>query len=126
MNWLQHALNSLPSGGGWYYDFWLKMAIYEELLFRAGSEKWSWLQRLRAGVFFGLIHITNIWYSLAAGIALSVTGLLFMAVYLYVHNRTGCQIRATAASSVVHAMYNMIAVSLVLVLVLVPLVLQFV
>lgn len=95
------------------YNTLLLLALLEEQAFRSGSEKWNWRERVRASVCFGLLHITNIWYSFAAGIALSVTGFGFLLVYLWYYRKYCSQIIATAAAATVHALYNAIALSLI-------------
>ena len=95
------------------YNTLLLLALLEEQAFRSGSEKWNWRERVRVSVCFGLLHITNIWYSFAAGIALSVTGFGFLLVYLWYYRKYRIQIIATAAAATVHALYNAIALSLI-------------
>lgn len=91
------------------YNTLLLLALLEEQAFRSGSEKWNWRERVRASVCFGLLHIINIWYSFAAGIALSVTGFGFLLVYLWYYRKYRIQIIAAT----VHALYNAIAISLI-------------
>ena len=95
------------------YNILLLLALLEEQAFRSGSERWNWRERVRASVCFGLLHIANIWYSFAAGIALSVTGFGFLLVYLWYYRKYRIQIIATAAAATVHALYNAIALSLI-------------
>jgi len=95
------------------YNIILFLALLEEQAFRSGSERWNWRERVRASVCFGLLHIANIWYSFAAGIALSVTGFGFLLVYLWRYRKYRSQIIATAAATTVHALYNAIALSLI-------------
>ena len=95
------------------YNTILFLALLEEQAFRSGSEKWNWRERVRASVCFGLLHIANIWYSFAAGIALSATGFGFLLVYLWYYRKYRIQIIATAAAATVHALYNAIALSLI-------------
>lgn len=109
----QRLLYSLEATGCGVYDTLLLLALIEEQAFRSGSEKWSWHGRARASVCFGLIHVTNIWYSFAAGIALSATGFGFLLVYLWYYRKYRIQIIATAAAATVHALYNAIALSLI-------------
>lgn len=92
------------------YNLLLMAALLEEQVFRSGSEQWTWRQRVYASLMFGVIHITNIWYNFAAGIALSLTGFGFMLVYQWYYQRTKSQVAATAASATVHATYNLIAI----------------
>ncbi len=110
---VQRGLQSIPATRHKLYNFVLMAALWEEQAFRSGSEKWSWSQRVRASMVFGAIHITNIWYSLAAGIALGITGFGFLLVYQWYYQRTRSQLVATAASATVHATYNMMALALV-------------
>lgn len=95
------------------YNTILFLALLEEQAFRSGSERWNWRERVRASVCFGLLHIINIWYSFAAGIALSATGFGFLLVYLWYYRKYRIQIIATAAAATVHALYNAIALSLI-------------
>lgn len=112
---LLHKTKATKYGG--VYNTLLMLALWEEQVFRSGSEKWSWCERVRASVFFGLAHIVNIWYSFAAGIALSATGFGFLLVYLWYYRKYRSQIIATAAAATVHALYNAIAISLIAVVV---------
>ena len=114
----QRMLQSVPATKRKVYNILLMAALWEEQAFRSGSEEWSWPQRVRASVIFGAIHITNIWYSLAAGVALGLTGFGFLLVYQWYYRKTRNQIVATAASTTVHALYN----SIVLVLIVVALI----
>lgn len=109
----QRLLYSLEATGCGVYDTLLLLALIEEQAFRSGSERWNWRERVRASVCFGLLHVTNIWYSFAAGIALSVTGFGFLLVYLWYYRKYRIQIIATAAAATVHALYNAIALSLI-------------
>ncbi|WP_129693492.1 hypothetical protein [Candidatus Nanosynsacchari sp. TM7_ANC_38.39_G1_1] len=109
----QKFLHSLKATGCGVYDTLLLFALMEEQAFRSGSEKWSWRERARASVCFGLLHITNIWYSLAAGIALSMTGFGFLLVYLWYYRKYRSQVVATAAATTLHTLYNVIALSLI-------------
>ena len=95
------------------YNIILLLALWEEQAFRSGSERWNWRERVRASVCFGILHIANIWYSFAAGVALSVTGFGFLLVYLWYYRKYCSQIIATAAAATVHALYNAIALSLI-------------
>lgn len=95
------------------YNTILFLALLEEQAFRSGSERWNWRERVRASVCFGLLHIINIWYNFATGIALSVTGFGFLLVYLWYYRKYRIQIIATAAAATVHALYNAIALSLI-------------
>lgn len=113
----QKSLQSLKATRCEVYNTLLLLALLEEQAFRSGSERWNWRERVRASVCFGLLHITNIWYSFAAGIALSATGFGFLLVYLWYYRKYRNQIIATAAAATVHALYNAIALSLITVVV---------
>lgn len=112
-NRLQHKLQALPATKYEIYNFLLMAALWEEQAFRSGSEKWSWPQRARASFVFGVVHIANIWYSMAAGVALGLTGFGFMLVYQWYYRKTRSQIAATAASAIVHATYNVMALGVI-------------
>lgn len=114
---IQRELQSRPATKYRVYNFVLMAALREEQAFRSGSEKWSWSQRVRASLIFGVIHITNIWYSMAAGIALGLTGFGFLLVYQWYYRRTRDQVVATAASATVHAVYNMMVLALIIVVI---------
>ncbi len=116
-DYLQRKLQALPATKYGIYNFVLMAALWEEQAFRSGSEKWSWSQRVRASLIFGVIHITNIWYSMAAGIALGLTGFGFLLVYHWYYQKTKDQVVATAASATVHAVYNMMALALIVVVI---------
>jgi len=109
----QKSLHGLKTTRCGVYDTLLLFALLEEQAFRSGSEKWSWRERARASVCFGLLHITNIWYSLAAGAALSATGFGFLLVYLWYYRKYRSQVVATAAATTLHTLYNVIALSLI-------------
>ena len=109
----QKALHSLKATRCEAYNTLLFFALWEEQAFRSGSERWSWCERVRASVCFGLAHVVNIWYSFAAGTALSMTGFGFLLVYLWYYRKYRSQIIATAAAATVHALYNAIALSLI-------------
>ena len=109
----QKSLHGLKATGCGVYDTLLLFALMEEQAFRSGGEKWSWRERVRASVCFGLAHVVNIWYSFAAGTALSMTGFGFLLVYLWYYRKYHSQIVATAAATTIHALYNVIALSLI-------------
>lgn len=112
----QTALHRLRATRVRVYDAILLFALREEQAFRSGAERWTWPQRVRASVCFGMIHITNIWYSFAAGIALSLTGFGFMLLYLWYYRRYKSQLVATAAATTVHALYNAVLLGLLITL----------
>ena len=109
----QKFLHSLKATGCGVYDTLLLFALMEEQAFRSGGEKWSWCERVRASVCFGLAHVVNIWYSFAAGTALSMTGFGFLLVYLWYYRKYRSQVVATAAATTLHTLYNVIALSLI-------------
>ena len=118
-DYIQRELQALPATKYRIYNFLLKVALWEEQVFRSGSENWSWPQRVRASLIFGVIHITNIWYSIAAGVALGMTGFGFLLVYHWYYQKTKNQFVATAASATVHAVYNIMALALIVAVILV-------
>lgn len=116
-NSLQIRLLFIPATRSKAYNFILMAALLEEQVFRSGSEKWSWPERIRASIIFGAIHITNIWYSMAAGLALGLTGFGFLLVYHWYYRRTENDAIATAASTTVHAIYNLIALVIAIIVI---------
>ena len=125
-DFIQRKLQSRPATKSKVYNFVLMTALWEEQAFRSGSEKWSWPQRVRASLIFGVIHITNIWYSMAAGAALGLTGFGFLLVYQWYFRRSKDQVTATAASATVHAIYNMMALIILAIAVVVTIVMSLV
>jgi hypothetical protein len=123
---LQRQLDYLPATKNHFYNFWLRLALWEEMVFRAGSEKWTWAERVRASFLFGIIHIVNIWYSMAAGLSIGLTGFAFMLIYQWHYRKTQNQIYATSVTGVVHALYNVAAVALIAVVGIVWLVQKFI
>jgi hypothetical protein len=58
------------------------LAFEEELMFRGGNENRTLVQRFRRHVTFGMIHSVSAGVPIAAGIALTFSGIYFEAVYL--------------------------------------------
>ena len=112
----QQKVMSKPATRLRLYDFILRASLIEEQIFRSGSEKWTWLQCIRSSLLFGFAHVVNIWVSIGAGLVLGLSGFVLMLVYLFYYRKTGSQIIATSASATAHAIYNMIAIGLILVL----------
>lgn len=110
---LQRNLDYVPATKNHFYNLLLRLALWEEMVFRAGSEKWTWAERVRASFLFGIVHIVNIWYSMGAGLALGVTGFAFLLIYQWHYRKTQNQIYATSITGFVHAMYNMAAFALI-------------
>lgn len=120
-NSYQKELNTFRPASNGFYNFWLKSAMYEEMIFRAGGHKWSWLDRARASAVFGFIHVFNMFYPFGAVVALMFTGFGLMLVYLWEYRRTGSEVEAVSLSAVVHALYNTLAVVLLAVVLIVAL-----
>lgn len=97
----------------WFRRFrsWMtKMAIQEEMWFRAGAEKWSYGQRIYSCVAFSFAHIFNLIYPIGVLIVLVLAGGIFMAVYLHIYKKTGDAYQAALASARVHAVYNITSI----------------
>ena len=90
-------------------DFVHSAALSEEKWFRSGAENWSWSQRAVSCVAFGACHILNIIYPLVTLMVLSAAGAVFMWAYLREYRSSQDVIRATLASTRLHAMYNIYA-----------------
>lgn len=99
-------------------------AMREELAFRAGAENWSLWERFRAAFGFGAIHFGNLFFPLAAIGSSTFAGIFYTSVYLYYYNRTGSVDTALKESASVHTVHNLIAFTLLaVVLVVLPIVL---
>jgi hypothetical protein len=61
----------------------VKMALIEEMWFRAGAEKWSIGKRVYSCVVFSFAHILNLVYPIGVLLVLVIAGAIFMAVYLW-------------------------------------------
>lgn len=96
-------------------DFAHVAALEEEKWFRSGAENWSWRQRAVSCVAFGACHIINIIYPAVSLMVLSVAGAAFMWAYLSEYRRSHDVTRATLASTRLHAMYNIYAGGLIVV-----------
>lgn len=85
------------------------MAVLEEQWFREGSENWTIFQRFRSCVGFGFAHMANLFYPFSTLLPLSLGGYLFMRVYLYEYKKTNSRRDAILAASLVHRVYNRVA-----------------
>jgi hypothetical protein len=95
-------------------------AMREELLFRAGSENWTFIEKVRGCLSFGLIHITMLLVPLGTAIALSFGGAVLMFVYIRAYNSSGSHKKAVKESATVHTLYNaLLLITLFILLVLI-------
>ena len=85
----------------------------EEVIFRAGAERWSTARRVRRAVEFGLVHAV-IGIPIGVALALSVGGAYFTATYLRGWRRTGTAQGALLESTRAHTAYNGLIVVLLL------------
>ncbi len=92
-----------------------KAAVYEEQAFREGSENWDTWQRIRSHVAFGAIHQGNLFYPVATILPLALAGALFMKVYRNTMAKTKFRRSAVLEASLVHRVYNRMALVTVLV-----------
>ena len=97
----------------------LRWAITEELFFRAGCESWTFAQRFRSCVVFGLVHLLNLILPICLTLALILPGAVFMWVYLAEYRRTQSVEAAVRTGGLFHAQYNNVAIFWVLPLALV-------
>lgn len=81
-------------------------ALLEEKVFRAGSEDWNWIQRLRSNLIFGSGHLFNLIVFLAVVPGLAAGGWWFMCVYRYTYKKTNSRNAALLESGAVHAAHN--------------------
>lgn len=91
------------------YGFFNGAAISEEQAFREGAENWNWRQRVASCCVFGAVHMSNLIYPIATIVPLSLAGGLFMWYYLRTYRKTRFRRTAVLASSLVHRVYNRIA-----------------
>ena len=112
---LRGSVSSLPGIGATELANQLpRFAMREELIFRAGSEKWTVFERLRACLSFGLVHLTMIIVPLSAAVAIAVFGGILTCVYLIVHARTKSWTIAVRHAAIIHTVYNAIVLFLLL------------
>jgi hypothetical protein len=109
------SLKGIRTHSKYTYGFFNKAAVYEEQAFREGAEKWNASQRTMSCLVFGAIHMTNLWYPLASILPLSLGGALFMWVYLQNFEQTRFRRTAVLASSVVHRVYNKVALTVIVI-----------
>lgn len=86
-------------------------AMKEEQAFRAGAENWSSAQKFFASLAFGLLHFNNIIYPLAACFAITLGGLYYIGIYMHMYKKTGSSQVALLESGTVHALHNLIALT---------------
>lgn len=86
-------------------------ALREEWAFRAHAERWSWGQRIRSCLSFGLIHMTMLVVPLAAVIVIGVGGAVLMSIYLRTYQRTKSVTRSALRAATYHATYNLAILS---------------
>lgn len=99
---------------------WLpRLAQREEVVFRKGAEAWTWPQRARRSITFGLAHLMN-GFPIALCLALSVGGMWFTLAYLWRFRRCAAEgmgvdvatEHAVAESTRTHVMWNVLAVTM--------------
>lgn len=100
------------------YGFFNKAAVDEEQTFREGAENWSARERATSCIIFGAIHMVNMIYPLATIVPLALGGALFMRVYLVEYRNTHIRRKAVLESSVVHRVYNRLALMIVVIFIL--------
>ncbi len=89
-----------------------RAALDEEQLFREGAELWTWPERIKASFLFGFAHVSNLIYSVATMLALSGGGMIFTLYYLHSYHKTRDSRLATKRVAAVHSLYNMLAILL--------------
>lgn len=81
-------------------------ALREERECRAGAEHWSFWERVRSSIIFGLLHFGMIVIPIGVCLALSIAGIVFMIVYVSEYNRSKSVQMALTQSAIVHTTYN--------------------
>lgn len=87
----------------------LRGALREEQWFRSGSEAWTVRQRMTSCMVFGWIHIRNLIYPVVTLISLCYAGGAMVYVYQREFKRSNDITRATLAATKLHARYNVYA-----------------
>ena len=82
------------------YGLFNKAALYEEQVWREGSHRWGFTQRLISCFTFGAIHMVNLFYPLATILPLTIAGGIFMYIYLKAYRRYVAKGRVVAGSEV--------------------------
>jgi hypothetical protein len=108
--WEIPATLLLLAGAFWFLRLIPELALSEEQTFREGAESWTFGQRVKASVLFGFAHVGNLFYPVASLLALSVGGGLFMVAYLLGRRRTGHNRDGVYRATALHALYNAVAV----------------
>lgn len=107
------------------YGLFNQAALYEEQVWREGSHRWGFGQRLVSCFTFGAIHMVNLIYPLASILPLTVAGGVFMFIYLRTYKQYRLQGRvharrdATLRAAVAHRLYNRCALALMAVFIIV-------
>jgi len=94
-------------------------ARLEERWFRLGSERRTRLQRVAASLSFGLVHMI-MGVPVSVALALGLAGWMFQRSYLSAYERRRSRHEAIMASTHVHLAYNLILVTLVALVLLLP------
>lgn len=101
------------------YGLFNKAALYEEQVWREGSHRWGFGQRLISCFTFGAIHMVNLFYPLATILPLTIAGGVFMFIYLKAYRRyiekgrVHARRDATFRAAIAHRLYNRCALAAV-------------
>lgn len=95
-----------------FVKFLPRYAVEEEVLYRYGSEEWTWAQRVKACLLFGIVHVAMIFVPIHVALVLSLAGAFFMLEYQRVWWRTKDRHQALLAAANMHSIYNVYAVLL--------------
>ena len=87
-------------------------ALDEELMFRAGCERWNWRERLTSCVAFGFVHIFNLVFPVSVVLFLIVSGAVFMHAYLREYRHSQSAALATLTAAEFHEKYNLVTLVL--------------
>lgn len=92
-----------------YVGFLTRASVLEEQWFREGAENWNKRQRLASCVGFAILHMANLFYSVATLLPLAIMGYMLMHSYLREYRRTGNREQSVLRSSKLHRIYNRVA-----------------
>ena len=94
-----------------------QFAMNEEIIFRQGAEKWSFLKKVRSCISFGLIHISMLVVPFGLAIGLIFLGITFMSMYLFTFYRSNGEESARIekslkAAATFHGAFNQLGICL--------------
>ena len=112
--WRDTVFNTYGMFAGDFIDKLPGYAMREEIIFRAASEHWTFLQKIRACFTFGLMHVTMVVVPVGIAVALAFSAAMLMVVYLNSLKKSGDVETALKEAALVHTLYNITALLIAL------------